>query len=163
MIPARSPRFGDVLEISPDSIAIIDRICNHLVSNRGAALIIDYGSDHPPAETLRAVDSHKFAPFLQRPGQVDITADVNFGALRDAVQCQEGNVQVTNTVEQGRFLQSLGIMKRVEQLVDQCPSEQEQDALIAGYERPEQMGSVYKCMAIVAQDIYDQVPGFSSS
>eukprot|EP00474_Spongospora_subterranea_P001610 CRZ02068.1 hypothetical protein [Spongospora subterranea] len=158
-----SPRIGDSLEICPDLVAIIDQMANRIASHRGAALVIDYGSDNPPPDTLRGIDAHKFVPFLERPGSVDVTADVNFSTIRDAINLWQGHVKATRTVSQGTFLQTMGIAHRADSLLAKCKTEVEQDNIVSGYERlvsPNAMGETYKCIAFAHQEIFDSIVGF---
>lgn len=57
-----------------------------ITSHGGFFLTIDYGHDgsrlHP---SLRAYKEHKLVDPLTSPGEVDITADVDFGYLRTAL------------------------------------------------------------------------------
>lgn len=52
----------------------------------GAALFIDYGEDYSQSDTLRGFRKHKQEHVLSKPGECDITADVDFSALRAAAQ-----------------------------------------------------------------------------
>ncbi len=56
---------------------------NHCAAKGGAALFVDYGYGDEAAfgETLQAVGRHKFADILERPGEVDLSAHVDFAAL----------------------------------------------------------------------------------
>lgn len=83
-------------------------------------------------------------PVLSRPGNVDITADVDFRALSYAVKQIEGTAVPYGPVTQGQFLMSLGAGDRVEALIDDDDTtEQQAEDLFAAFERlvsPEQMG-----------------------
>jgi len=51
----------------------------------GGALIVDYGREGAlGTETLRAIKKHDIVSPLQEPGKVDLSADVDFDALRRA-------------------------------------------------------------------------------
>lgn len=47
----------------------------------GAALFIDYGENYTQSDTLRAFKQHRQVHFLEEPGQVDLTADVDFASF----------------------------------------------------------------------------------
>ena len=48
----------------------------------GVALFIDYGHERSaPGDTLQAVRGHRFAPVLDKPGEQDLTAHVDFEAV----------------------------------------------------------------------------------
>ena len=48
----------------------------------GAALVIDYGSDEVPTDTLRGIASHRPVHPLHAVGHADLSVDVDFGAMR---------------------------------------------------------------------------------
>ena len=52
-----------------------------LEEHQGVALIIDYGKDGRP-DTLSAFSKHKQVPVASLPGQVNVTANVDFFALQ---------------------------------------------------------------------------------
>jgi len=56
----------------------------------GAALVIDYGTNHPNANTLQAVQKHQMKHVLEEPGQVDLTALVDFKSLKATVERTNG-------------------------------------------------------------------------
>src|SRR5205814_4386037 len=84
----------------------------------GAALVIDYGpTDTIPTNSLRGIRAHrKVSPFTT-PGQVDLSADVDFIALAEAALEASPNVEVHGPVEQGIFLRTMGIKERAQQLL----------------------------------------------
>ena len=63
-----------------------------------------------PGDTLQAVRGHRFAPVLADPGEQDLTAHVDFEALREAAR--EAGAAVTPVVPQGEWLERLGIGAR---------------------------------------------------
>ncbi len=81
----------------------------------GAALLIDYGHVQSAAgETLQAVGGHAFAATLGAPGEVDLTAHVDFQALAQAVESM--GARVHGPIDQGEFLRRLGIERRAASL-----------------------------------------------
>jgi NADH dehydrogenase [ubiquinone] 1 alpha subcomplex assembly factor 7 len=55
----------------------------------GAALIIDYGENHAFKDSVRAIRKHKFVEedlLLEFPGEVDLSAYVNFLSLSHAAK-----------------------------------------------------------------------------
>jgi NADH dehydrogenase [ubiquinone] 1 alpha subcomplex assembly factor 7 len=48
-----SGKIGDVLETSPDSAVLAESIAMRISKKGGAALVVDYGEDHPLSNTLR--------------------------------------------------------------------------------------------------------------
>jgi len=149
---------GGVYETSPAGEALAEEVAHRIARNGGAALIVDYGYDMPGfGETLQAVAEHKFADVLAEPGTRDLSAHVDFTALGDAGV--RGGASVCGPVEQGVFLTALGIVERAEKLArgqnmgtrwtahlsDSPEARHQLERLIL----PEQMGSLFKALAIV--------------
>ena len=81
----------------------------------GAALVIDYGHAATEiGETLQAVGQHAYADPLTAPGNIDLTAHVDFQALGLAVESM-GAVGF-GPIDQAQFLQRLGIETRAAKL-----------------------------------------------
>lgn len=78
---------GSVIEACPEGLILVQDIADRIEKcHGGAALIIDYGEDGASGgDTLRGFYRHTQVHPLSRPGEVDVTADVDFGALREAV------------------------------------------------------------------------------
>ena len=94
--------------------------------------------------------SNQFTSLLDEPGEADLTAHVDFTALRNAA-AQTG-AYVHNITEQGDLLRRLGIELRATALC-RTASEQQQKTILSGVERlvsPPQMGILFKAMAITS-------------
>lgn len=116
-------------EICPDAGLIAQQIATRLEEDGGAALIIDYGYDAGSCDTFRAFRQHKQVDPLVSPGTADLTADVDFGYLRNAV----ADKTVTyGPVTQAYFLKQLGIDVRLKVLLEECPEDQK-STLQSGY------------------------------
>ncbi|HLY54276.1 MAG TPA: SAM-dependent methyltransferase [Stellaceae bacterium] len=103
------PPEGAVFEICEPARDIATAIGRRLAVHRGAALIIDYGHGKQGfGETLQAVRAHRYAPVLDDPGEVDITAHVDFAALGAAL----APAAVWGPVTQERFLAANGVALR---------------------------------------------------
>lgn len=78
---------GSIIEACPEGLLMVQDIADRIVKcNGGAALIVDYGGDGSSGgDTMRGFWKHTQVHPLSRPGEVDVTADVDFGALREAV------------------------------------------------------------------------------
>ena len=112
---ALQPAHGAVFEISPAVIAATADISRRVVSQGGAALLIDYGRiESGPGESLQAVRRHAMVPALDRPGEADLTAHVDFAAV--ARIARESGASVSGPASQGAFLEALGIGMRAERL-----------------------------------------------
>ncbi|KAF9159079.1 NADH dehydrogenase [ubiquinone] complex I, assembly factor 7 [Actinomortierella ambigua] len=141
-------KIGDRIEISPDSFRIAHDMAQHIHKYGGSALIIDYGKDYIQGDTLRGIHKHQFTHVLTKPGQVDLSADVDFNYLKDST---EGLADCHGSVPQGRFLHSMGIGARLDMLLRKATSREVRKNLVASYARlvdPKQMGEIYRVMAM---------------
>ncbi len=74
-------------ELCPAALAQVKFIAKELRASGGAALIIDYGYARAPGRpTFQALQNHRIANPLAAPGQADLSALVDFGALVQAVE-----------------------------------------------------------------------------
>jgi len=151
-IPAmlRSVVEGSIVETAPVSAAIMQRCAFRLARQGGAMLVIDYGYRGPAAgDTLQAVKAHKFADPFADPGEVDLTAHVDFTALADAAR--HAGVGIAGPVGQGAWLRALGIDARLKALA--AVSRDRADELASQRDRlvnADAMGKLFKVMAAVA-------------
>lgn len=154
-------RAGDVAEISPARIGCIADIARRIVSEGGVALIIDYGHLRSAAgETLQAVRGHRRHEPLQDPGTADLTAHVDFAAL--AAAAGRAGASVHGPIEQGAFLQRLGVGVRAEGLCRAAPSRaREIRAACHRLIAPDEMGTLFKVMALAVPDA-PVPPGFGT-
>ena len=119
----------------------------------GAALVIDYGEWLGSGDTLQALGQHQTVDVLQAPGDVDLTAHVNFSCLADSAQLHVWPLQT-----QGRFLENLGIAKRAETL-----RPRDVDGINAALHRltdPSEMGTLFKVLCLTRPDA-PIPPGFA--
>ncbi len=162
-----APR-GGVFEMSPAGESIAEQIGHAIATRGGAALVADYGYDAPGfGETLQAVHGHAFADILADPGASDLTAHVDFRALAGAAR--RGGAAACGPVEQGAFLDALGIRQRAERLAQSeqrdlswrgltnTPSTVERQ--LERLTGAEHMGSLFKALAIVPKTA-PTPPGF---
>jgi NADH dehydrogenase [ubiquinone] 1 alpha subcomplex assembly factor 7 len=139
---------GLPLEVSPARERAAADLARHIAANGGVALIIDYGhATTAPGDTLQAVKSHGFADPLASPGEQDLTAHVDFAALRGAIK--DIAVDVAGPVEQGDFLRAVGIEARARALIAANPGRaREVGAALDRLTSPVAMGSIFKVFAI---------------
>jgi NADH dehydrogenase [ubiquinone] 1 alpha subcomplex assembly factor 7 len=105
----RDAPIGAIYEWRADHLPLA--LSQRIVHEGGAALVIDYGhAASAPGETLQAVGGHAFANPLLNPGEVDLTAHVDFQAL--AVAAESMGARVYGPVRQAQFLRNLGVEKR---------------------------------------------------
>jgi NADH dehydrogenase [ubiquinone] 1 alpha subcomplex assembly factor 7 len=154
-----TPRIGDVYETCSSGEAIAEQAAAIIAENGGAALLIDYGyADTGFGETLQAVSQHKFAYVLERPGESDLSAHVDFAALARAAE--RGGAKACGPVDQGIFMESLGIAARTDRLMQVNPDQR--DAIASAVARlvsPQQMGTLFKALAIAPKHA-PAPPGF---
>lgn len=145
-------RDGEIVETSPARDEAAAAIAQRVAANGGVALIVDYGHERSaPGDTLQAVRGHRFAPVLDRPGEQDLTAHVDFEALGDATR--KAGARATRVVCQGEWLKRLGIEARAEALARSSP--ERADDLESALDRltaPDQMGELFKAIAVHSPD-----------
>jgi SAM-dependent MidA family methyltransferase len=139
---------GPVHEDSPDRDAVAQDIAAQLAVRGGVAIIIDYGHLRSDiGDTLQAVRGHRFADVLADPGEQDLTSHVDFEALGRAAEGM--SVAIDGPVEQGPWLESLGIGQRAAALAKTSPERAAE--IMAAKARlcdSDAMGSLFKVMAI---------------
>ena len=155
-------RDGEVIERSPVREGAVAALVTLLLDKGGAAILIDYGHDREGAagDTLQAVHAHRFAYVLDRPGEQDLTAHVDFAAL--ARVATASGAKVSRAVSQGSWLETLGIGARAIALAASNPAET--DAIAVARRRlcdDDQMGRLFKVMAIRSRD-WPNVAGLAS-
>jgi NADH dehydrogenase [ubiquinone] 1 alpha subcomplex assembly factor 7 len=137
---------GAQAELSEAGRAIAAAIGARLRRDGGWALIVDYGYDHSGhGASLQAVRGHRGAALLDRPGETDLSAHVDFRALAEAT-----GMPTFGPVGQGDFLRRLGIMQRAETLKARAGPDQRGaiDAALARLIAPDQMGTLFRVMAV---------------
>jgi NADH dehydrogenase [ubiquinone] 1 alpha subcomplex assembly factor 7 len=162
LLPAavRQAAEGSVFEWRSDT-AILE-LGRRIGGDGGAALVIDYGhAISAPGETLQAVGRHAYADPLSKPGDIDLTAHVDFAGLARTMEPM-GAVSF-GPVEQSEFLQRLGIETRAATLKAKAEGARaaEIDAALArltGRGRTG-MGALFKA-AVYAHPKLGTPPGF---
>nr|XP_043617128.1 protein arginine methyltransferase NDUFAF7, mitochondrial-like [Erigeron canadensis] len=162
------------IEVSPKTMDLTQTIAKRIGTDGGGALIIDYGLDGIVSDSLQAIRKHKFVNMLDDPGSADLSAYVDFPAIRHSAEEVSEDVSVYGPITQSQFLGNLGINFRVEALLQNCTEEQA-ESLRTGYWRlvgegeapfwegpdeqtPIGMGSRYLAMAIVNKKLGTPVP-----
>ncbi|KAK9245488.1 S-adenosyl-L-methionine-dependent methyltransferase [Lipomyces tetrasporus] len=153
------------IEISPESWDVAKDLALRISEQRtpesptgsGAALVIDYGPAKTiPVDTLRAIKGHHFVSPFEEPGTADLSADVDFTALKSVAE-REGHVAVHGPVEQGDWLHALGIGARATVLANQQTTPEGKDRVAKEYHRLVErsggaMGKIYKVMALTPDE-----------
>ena len=156
----REAPVGAIYEWRTDNLAL--GIGQRVTRERGAALIIDYGhTKSGTGETLQAVGGHAFVNPLISPGEVDLTAHVDFEAITLAAESM--GARTHGPVDQARLLRNLGIDKRAAALKAYASPEKAAEIDTACQrllgENRTGMGKLFKAIAITHPDI-KTVPGF---
>ena len=135
---------GAQAEICEAGQAVAATLGTRLRRDGGWALIIDYGQEGSGA-SLQAVRGHRGADILDRPGETDLSAHVDFKALAEAT-----GLPCFGPVGQGAFLRRLGIMQRAETLKARASEDQHRaiDAALARLIDPDQMGTLFRVLAV---------------
>ena len=137
---------GAEAEISEAARVLAAVLGARLGRDGGWALIVDYGRDTSgPGSSLQAVRGHRGADILDRPGETDLSAHVDFAALAAAA-----GARVFGPTGQGDFLRRLGIVRRAETLKAAAAPGQRAaiDAALARLIAPDQMGTLFRVLAV---------------
>jgi NADH dehydrogenase [ubiquinone] 1 alpha subcomplex assembly factor 7 len=148
---AADAAIGAIVELSPARVDYAAMIAARLVADQGAALIIDYGhGETAMGDTLQAVRRHQKVSILERPGETDITAHVDFEAL-GAVMRGAG-ADVHGVLTQQTLMARLGLQTRAEMLSVSASARERADivAAVSRLAGPHQMGQLFKAMAVVS-------------
>jgi SAM-dependent MidA family methyltransferase len=152
---------GSTLEKSEAQEAFAADVAARLVSDRGAALLIDYGRSAPGfGDTLQALQRHRHVDPLATAGEADLTVHADFPAVIEAARAQGASAALTT---QGDFLRRLGVVERAQALADRHPDraavvERQLHRLIG----PDQMGELFKaCGLYHPREL--AIPGFEET
>lgn len=169
---------GDHYECCPEGALIMTKICDKLnKSGKGCALVCDYGFEDPESEkwdtahnpdtsrihttrsnrdTFRAFRNHQPHQPLKDPGEADLTADVDFGYLKQQLN---DKALIFGPVSQSHFLMSCGLGARLSVLLDNA-NETDKAELISGAEMlTGQMGLRYKFLSLFPKGVDDLFKG----
>jgi len=158
----RDAPFGTIYEWRTDNLPLA--LGQRVVRQGGAALVIDYGHVHSgDGETLQAVGGHAFVNPLTTPGEVDLTAHVDFEAFGQAAESM--GARLYGPIDQALLLRNLGIERRAAALKAYASAEKAGDIddavnRLIGEGRTE-MGKLFKAMAIVNPEL-GPLPGFET-
>ena len=157
----RSVADGCVIETSPPGLRVMHTLAARLAGQGGAGLIIDYGhTASAVGETLQAVRGHAYADVLDRPGEQDLTAHVDFAALSRVAD--DAGAEVDGPVTQAAFLSRMGIDIRLQRLLSATDDEAVADGLMSGAQRlmaPQAMGSLFRVLGL-RSPMLSALPGF---
>lgn len=148
--PLRAAPAGSMLEICPAGVGVMGAIGRRIATHGGAMLAIDYGYEGPAlGETLQAVRGHGYVNPFESPGEVDLSAHVDFTTL--AAAAQAAGAVAWGTVTQRDLLGGLGIDGRTSALARHAPDRAQ--ALLADRTRlMGDMGMLFKALAVTHPD-----------
>ncbi|MGE4611900.1 MAG: SAM-dependent methyltransferase [Paracoccaceae bacterium] len=147
--------FAEVSYAAENVAAVLG---DHIAKHGGVALVVDYGDWDGAGDTLQAVKNHDSVNELDHPhGEADVTAHVNFAAIARAA----GAARTEGLAPQGTFLERIGINQRAQTLAGGADKKIVEEIGSAHHRltHPEEMGTLFKVMAIVHKDA-PHVPGF---
>lgn len=150
---------GAIIEESYKSLELIRAISTHLLQCGGSGLVIDYGYDIDPLNrrrnqynpTLQAIKNHQYHPLLETLGEADLSAHVDFHALKTVAKnigLKTGEVQT-----QQNFLIDNGILLRSQTLQNKLPPI-EADIIARQVDRlisSDNMGSLFKVLCLTSK------------
>ena len=138
-------------EVCPGAQRFAALVARRLAASGGAALLIDYGQDGPPADSLRGIIDHKFVDPLLAPGEADLSVDVDFDAVRRAALAEAPSLRVPPLQLQRDFLAAMGLEQRVNALLRRTDDAEQRRDLISSAGRLVEtpgMGAAYKALAL---------------
>ncbi len=153
-IDHKNAQDGALMEESAEGLEIIRKIAIHLVKFKGACLTIDYGYNielfkrtrHQYNSSLQAIKNHQYHPIIDSLGEADLSAHVDFNALKNAVI--QKNIKNISISSQHNFLVNNGIIIRQQSLKKQASSDYSAilDNQLYRLIAKEQMGEIFKVM-----------------
>ncbi|HUU66083.1 MAG TPA: SAM-dependent methyltransferase [Methyloceanibacter sp.] len=150
---------GSILEVRPAAAALITALAARARQAPLEALIVDYGHDETACgDTLQAVWRHKYANPLSQPGEVDLTAHVDFAALKDTASAH--GLSAYGPMPQGEFLFKLGLEARRDRLCQTASPEQGQEiaSAVSRLADPQRMGLLFKALALTSPGLAPPPP-----
>jgi len=144
---------GSRIEVSPASYKIAHRI-GQLIKTEdgnqslGCSLIVDYGGEHAFGNSFRAFKNHRIVDVFYRPGGSDLTTNVDFGYLKEALS---PNAFPLGPLDQATFLLRMGLQERVQNLQKSVGNPDRSQSIASAAHRlvdPTGMGSQYKVLGV---------------
>ncbi|MEM7718341.1 MAG: SAM-dependent methyltransferase [Pseudomonadota bacterium] len=137
---------GDIVETCAPGESLATALGERIDREGGTALLLDYGAWRSGGDSFQAVRNHETVGALETPGEADLTAHVDFGALARAATPALHSA----LIPQGVLLERLGITARAQALA-QSLTGAASDSHIAAHRRlthPQEMGTLFKAMAL---------------
>jgi SAM-dependent MidA family methyltransferase len=150
---------GEILEMRPATALLLSALAARAAEAPLAALFIDYGhAKSGLGDTLQAVRRHRYADPLTLPGETDLTAHVDFAALKHAAEAL--GLRAFGPMPQGEFLLRLGLSQRRDRLLAAARPEQRESISsdAARLVDPSQMGCLFKELALTSDGLAPPPP-----
>ncbi|GAA5974542.1 hypothetical protein JCM5350_001183 [Sporobolomyces pararoseus] len=145
---ARLPQ-GSRIEISPSSYEIARGFAKLLEGEKGGAgLVVDYGDAKAFGRSWRGFRKHEVVDPLTQPGHTDLTANVDFSYLAEAMS---EFATPHGPLTQSKFLTSLGLAPRLAALMRSATSDERKKEIESSAKRLIDglgMGGQYKVMGV---------------
>lgn len=155
LIPPALRKLPDhnLVEIRPGLTSLVDQLAQRAKSNPVLALFIDYGPARSEAgDSLQAISAHQKVNPLQRPGEVDITARVDFEQF--ALDATAAGLLVTPPVSQRSWLQKMGLLERAASLSSQHTDNRAKIARqVHRLTDPDEMGELFRIICVYSPDL----------
>jgi SAM-dependent MidA family methyltransferase len=150
---------GAIVETRPAASGLVATLAARARKDPVRALIADYGPARSGiGDTLQAVRRHRFADPLAAQGETDLSAHVDFTALKATARA--AGLAAFGPMPQGQFLLKLGLQARCDRLARDAAPEQ-RDAIRSGAARladPRQMGALFKMLALQSSGLAPPPP-----
>ena len=150
---------GAIIETRPAASSLLSVLAARAKEAPVAVLIADYGYEETGiGDTLQAVHRHRFADPLAMPGEVDLTAHVDFAALEETASTL--GLAAYGPMPQGEFLLKLGLASRCDRLL-RTATEDQKAAILSGAARladPRQMGLLFKVLMLQSSGLAPPPP-----
>jgi NADH dehydrogenase [ubiquinone] 1 alpha subcomplex assembly factor 7 len=156
LLPNEPSTAGAILEHHPAIAPLVAEFGRRArqVAAPLVMVVIDYGyAERGYGDTFQAMRNHTYVDPLAAPGEADLTAHVNFAALRHAAE--SAGLAAWGPMTQGAFLRQLGLEFRLQQLLNTAREDQ-RAALISGAERlidAAHMGDLFKVLVVTSRDL----------
>lgn len=149
---------GAIVETCPAGRVVARGLGERIARRGGAALVVDYGSPVSGwGDTLQAVRGHEKVSVFERPGETDLTAQVDFQALAEAAL--DGGCAAHGALAQGDFLRRLGAHARAAALIAANRGKRaEIERGLARLIAPAEMGRVFRVLALLPKGLAPPIP-----
>jgi len=149
---------GAIFETRPAAASVLAALAARAARAPLAALFIDYGHEQSGSgDTLQAVYRHKFADPLAMPGEIDLTAHVDFGEMKRSAKLL--GLDTYGPMPQGEFLLKLGLEARRDRLLRGARPDQ-REAIVSGARLadPRAMGVLFKALSLASSGLASPPP-----